>query len=75
LHLVVEFDITNPNIDANNNLNIFEMTISYNEPMREFVNKELLSFKHYHVDSMEIKSLERWEKHESLCFYSWVPCK
>jgi hypothetical protein len=67
LHLVVEFDITNQNIDANNNLNIFEMTMSYNEPMREFVNKELLSFKHYHVDNKEIKSpLEWWEKHESL---------
>jgi len=64
LHLVVEFDITNQNIDANNNLNIFEMTMSYNEPMKELVNKELLSFKHYHVDNEEIKSpLEWWEKH------------
>jgi hypothetical protein len=39
LHLVVEFDITNQNIDANNNLNIFKMTMSYNEPMRELVNR------------------------------------
>jgi len=66
LHLVVKFDITNQNIDANNNLNIFEITMSYNEPMREVVNKELLFFKNYHVDSKEIKSLfEWWEKHES----------
>jgi hypothetical protein len=66
LHLVVEFDITNQNIDANN-LNIFEMTMNYNEPMKELVNKELLFFKHYHVDSKEIKSpLEWWEKKESL---------
>jgi hypothetical protein len=40
--------------------------MSYNEPMREVVNKELLFFKNYHVDSKEIKSLlEWWEKHES----------
>jgi hypothetical protein len=43
------------------------MTISYNEPMRELINKEFLFFKHYHLDSKEIKCpLAWWEKHESL---------
>jgi hypothetical protein len=67
MYLVVESKIAKQNIDANVNLDIFEMNITYNEPIRKLVNMELLFFKHYHVDSKEIKCpLEWWEKHESL---------
>ncbi len=67
LHPIVESKIAKQNIDVDINLNIFEMSITYNEPVRKPVNMELLFFKHYHVDSKEIKCpLEWWEKHESL---------
>jgi len=43
------------------------MIITYNELVRELANKELLFFKHYHVNSKEIKCpLEWWEKYEPL---------
>ncbi len=67
LHLVVEYEITEQNIDVESNLDIFEMTINCNEPMKELVNMELLFFKHYHMDNEKIRCpLEWWEKHESL---------
>ncbi len=47
LHFVVEIEIKEQNIDVESNLDIFEMTINCNEPMRELVNRELLSFRHY----------------------------
>jgi len=67
LHPIVESKITKQNIDVDINLDIFEMSITYNGPTRKLVNMELLFLKDYHVDSKEIKSpLEWWEKHESL---------
>jgi hypothetical protein len=42
LHPIVEIDIAKQNINADINLDIFEMTISCNEPMRELTNKEFL---------------------------------
>jgi hypothetical protein len=66
-HHVVESEIAKQNIDVDSNLDIFEMSIPYNEPIRKLVNMELLFFKCYHVDNKEIKCpLEWWEKHESL---------
>ncbi len=48
-----------------NNLNIFEMTANINEPMTKLVNKELLIFKRFHMDSKEIRCpLQWWQKHE-----------
>ncbi len=42
LHPIVEIDIAKQYIDVDINLDIFEMTISCNEPMRELINKEFL---------------------------------
>jgi len=48
-------------------LDIFEMTISTNEPRIVLVIEELLIFQHYQVDVEDIKCpLQRWEKHESM---------
>jgi len=67
LHPVVKSKIAKQNIDVDINLDIFEMSITYNELVTKLVNMELLILKHYRVDSKEIKCpLEQWEKHESL---------
>jgi len=43
------------------------MIIICNELVRELANKELLFFRHYHVNNKKIKCpLEWWEKHEPL---------
>ncbi len=43
------------------------MTINYSEPIRNFINRELLFLGCYHVDIKKAKcSLQWWEKHESL---------
>jgi hypothetical protein len=53
-------------------LNIFEMTTSTSEPTTQFINKELLIFKCYQVDAINIKCpLQWWEKHET-CFLQLV---
>jgi hypothetical protein len=39
----------------NNNLDIFEMTITISEPVIELVNKELLSFRRFQMDPKKIK--------------------
>jgi len=65
-HPIVKIDIAKQNIDVGINLDIFDMTISYNEPVGELINKKFLFFKRYHVDSKEIKCPLAWEKHESL---------
>jgi hypothetical protein len=67
LHLVIKSEITEQNIDVESNLDISEMTINCNELMRELVTRELLFFKHYHMDNEKIICpLKWWEKHESL---------
>jgi len=58
-HPIVKIDIAKQNIDVGINLDIFDMTISYNEPVGELINK-FLFFKHYHVDSKEIKCPLAW---------------
>jgi hypothetical protein len=50
LHPIVESKIAKQNIDVDINLDIFEMSITYDELVRKLVNMELLFFKHYHVD-------------------------
>jgi hypothetical protein len=55
LHPIVEIDIAKQSINADINLDIFEMTISCNEPIKELINKEFLFFSRYHVNSKEIK--------------------
>jgi hypothetical protein len=42
LHPIVEIDIAKQNINADINLDIFEMIISCNELVRELINKEFL---------------------------------
>jgi hypothetical protein len=55
------------NIDVHNNLDIYEMIIICNELMKKLANKELLFFRHYHVNNKKIKCPLEWgEKHEPL---------
>ncbi len=57
LHPLVEIErrLVDQKIQEDNNLDIFEMTVGTNEPIMELVNRELLIFKHYHVDVKDIK--------------------
>jgi hypothetical protein len=51
----IERRLVDQKIQEDNNLDIFEMTVGTNEPIMELVNRELLIFKHYHVDVKDIK--------------------
>jgi hypothetical protein len=52
-------------MNANYNLDIFEMAIRTNEPTKEIVKKRFLIFRHYQMDVKEITyPLQWWEKHE-----------
>jgi type III secretory pathway component EscV len=73
---MVEFGlVVNMQIDEENSLNIFEMSVGINEltkevvnelPMKEVMNK-LQMFKKFQVDVKDTKHLlEWWAKHESL---------
>jgi hypothetical protein len=42
-------------VDEDCTLNIFEMIASTNEPIKEFVNRELLIFKRSQMDAKNIK--------------------
>jgi hypothetical protein len=47
------------------NMDIFEMTIKTNGPIKVVINRELLISKKYQVDKKEIKCpLQWWKKHE-----------
>jgi hypothetical protein len=47
-------------IDEENSLDIFEMFVGTNEPMKKVVNKELQMFKRFQVDVNNIKCLLKW---------------
>jgi len=69
LHPLVEFEwgVVDEKVKEDKNLDIFEMTISTNEPTMKLVNRELLIFKHYQVDVKDIKCrLQWWGKHENM---------
>ncbi len=54
-------------IDEENSLDIFEMSVRLIEPTKEVVNKELLMFRKFEVDIKNIKCpLKWWVKHEFL---------
>jgi len=55
-----ETNIVNQEVDENSSLDIFEMTISINEPRKELVNINLLIFKQYQVDVKNIKCHFQW---------------
>jgi hypothetical protein len=54
-------------------LDIFEQTISTNEPIEKLVKRELLIFRKYQLDVKDIKCLfQWWQKHETMFFYSCI---
>jgi hypothetical protein len=58
-----ERDVVDQRVKEDRSLDIFEMTTSTSEPLKELVNRELLIFKHYQVDVKDIKCpLQWWEK-------------
>ncbi len=77
--------IVDQRFEEDNSLDIFEMTISKNEPTTKLINKKFLIFKRYEVDAKNIKCpLQWWEKHENMFptigFYvkknprnNWIP--
>lgn len=65
LHQMVKFEseFVEQIMDANCNLDIFEMTIETNEPSKNIVKRQFLIFKRYQVDANEITCpLEWWER-------------
>ncbi len=68
LHLLSENVIVDQDgVDEHYNLDIFEMTTSTNEPMKEVVNKEFYIFKKFQVNAKELQCpFELWETHESM---------
>jgi hypothetical protein len=49
------------------NLDIFEQIANTSEPTKEFVKRELLIFKSYELDVLNIKRIfEWWQKHEAM---------
>jgi hypothetical protein len=54
-------------VNENCSLDIFEMITSTNEPAKKFVNKEVLIFRRFQMNTKDIKCpLQWWEKHESM---------
>jgi len=54
-------------VDEHYNLDIFEMTTSTNELVKEVVNKEFFIFKKFQVNAKKFKFLfQLWETHESM---------
>jgi hypothetical protein len=49
LHPLVEFEkgVVDEKVEEDNNLDIFEMTMSVSEQVTKVINKEFLIFKHY----------------------------
>jgi hypothetical protein len=68
-YLVAKFElVTNMQTDEENSLNIFEMVVRTNEPMKELINKGFYMFGKFQMDVKDIKCpLEWWGKHE--CFF------
>jgi hypothetical protein len=59
--------VVNQRVEEDMSLDIFEMIASTSEPLMELVNKELLIFRCYQVDVINIKCpLQWWEKHENM---------
>jgi hypothetical protein len=56
LHLVVESknEFIDQIVDANYNLDMFEMATRTNEPTKEIVKKSFLIFRHYQMDVKEV---------------------
>jgi hypothetical protein len=51
LHPMAEFGpVANMQTNEKNSLDIFEMSISINEPIKDVVNKKLMMFKRFQVD-------------------------
>jgi len=63
--------------DKNSSLDIFQQTLSTNDPAKELVTKVLLIFKHYQMDFKDIKCLlQWWGKHEAMfSTVGFLPCQ
>jgi hypothetical protein len=54
-------------VDEDYSLNIFDMTTSTNELVKEVVNKEFFIFKKFQVNAKEFKCpFQLWQTHESM---------
>ncbi len=73
-HPIIKFvGCVDQTIHENYNLYIFQQIASPSEPMKEFVTKKLLMFKHYQVDSKDIKCpFQWWAKHEVVSLIACV---
>jgi hypothetical protein len=59
-HLHLMINVLNHKADEDYSLDIFEMIANTSELVKELVNIELLSFRRFHVDPLEMKCLLQW---------------
>jgi len=66
-----------PSVDEDYNLDIFEMTINTNEPLKEPINMELLIFKRFQMNAKDIKHFFQCRgKHESMFLtFGFLACQ
>jgi two-component SAPR family response regulator len=67
LHSLLQGEDSFPNRNEEDyNLNIFEMVINSNKPLKKLVSRKLFIFQKYNVDVKDIKHpFDMWENHET----------